>query len=106
VQKHLAHLKGIRQMASIPRELNSVGDVSTALLPVPAHGPDAHGKINPLAGMGFTDAAYAGMLAGMVASETFGAPGADGSMMMIGDKRARDGDDGREAKRSRFEEVG
>jgi osomolarity two-component system response regulator SKN7 len=104
-QKHLAHLKAIRQMTTIPRELNPggpVGDPSTALMPMPALGPDALGKINPLAGMGMTDATYAGMLAGMVSGDAFAA---DGSLLMAGDKRAHDGDDGREPKRSRFEEV-
>jgi osomolarity two-component system, response regulator SKN7 len=96
-------------MVSIPRELNPIGpsgDASTALLPAPAMGADAMGKINPLAGMGLSDAAYAGVLANMVAGDAFGT-GPDGNIILTssGDKRAREGDDGREVKRSRFEEV-
>jgi osomolarity two-component system response regulator SKN7 len=120
-------------MAALPRELNPLGPSgsgasgmpgmdslalsSTALLPAPAMGADALGKINPLAGMGLSDAEYAGMLAGMVAGEAFGMQDnsthalgvAAGTILLMsgggGDKRAREGEDGREAKRSRFEEV-
>jgi allantoicase len=71
-------------------------------MPMPALGPEALSKTNPLAGIGMTDAAYAGMLAGLVSGDAFDK---DDRLLMVSDKRAHDGDDGWEPKRSRSEEV-
>lgn len=101
-------------MAALPRELNPSGaltsgdNTSTALLPTPG---DGLGKINPLAGMGLSDAQYAGVLAGMVSGDAFAMDSGTGGLVIVntngGDKRGRggDGEDERDVKRGRFEEV-
>lgn len=111
------HLKGVKQMAAIPRALTPALDAGTllaaasgsgGLLPLGADGDV--GKINPLAGMGLSDEQYAIILHNMLAAEPFaGVPLGDGSGMSLGggmEKRGlEDPSDGPEAKRGRFEEV-
>ncbi|KAH8099669.1 HSF-type DNA-binding-domain-containing protein [Cristinia sonorae] len=122
LEKHLMHLKVIQTMSKVPRGLTSLADTSfDQAMSVPASNNNGggglmplsmgedDGKINPLAGMGLSDAQYTMILQGLVNGENFMSVGMDGvgmdGMGGVGKRGLDDVSDGRDGKRGRFEVI-
>lgn len=105
------HLKVIQTMSKVPRSVgippvsdSGFDQALTMQVPLGSIGED-DGKINPLAGMGLTDEQYTLILQNLVNGESFMGIGSLEGMDGSGKRSLDDVSDGRESKRSRFEEV-
>jgi len=110
LEKHLTHLKTIQQLSKVvPRSVGipplSDSQFDQALMVTAANPPaaDDEGKINPLAGMGLSDEAYAVILQNLVNGESF--QGLNPNFNLVEKRSLDDAADGRDGKRGRFEVI-